>query len=74
MLYVLSPFLIIQATYDILVKKASYNAVRKNIPMTNKKNGAYSMDINISEIKAMSKLKNCSLNDYVISCYSNTLY
>ena len=42
--------------------------------MTNRKNGAYSMDIKIGEIKAIAKLKGCSLNDYIISVYSNTLY
>jgi len=56
------------------MKSPSYNALNKPIPMTNKKDGAYSMDIKINEMKAIAKMKNCSLNDYVISVYSNTLY
>lgn len=42
--------------------------------MTNKKNGAYTMDIKLAEVIALSKLKSCSLNDYILSVYSNTLY
>jgi hypothetical protein len=57
-----------------LSARASYNAVRKKMPMTNKKNGAYSMDFNLNMIMDIKKHKDCSLNDYIVSCYSNTLY
>ena len=42
--------------------------------MTNRKNGAYTQDLNLAEMKAICKLKNCTLNDYIMSVYSNTLY
>jgi hypothetical protein len=74
LLWVLSPFLILQATYDILSAQKHYCAVKKDVPMTNKKNGAYTQDLNLAEMKAMCKLKNCTLNDYIMSVYSNSLY
>jgi len=74
MLYILSPFLIIRETVDILTTFRSHNAVKKNVPMTGRKNGAYSMEIKINDIKALAKLKSCTVNDYVMGLYSNTLY
>jgi hypothetical protein len=74
MLYILSPFLIIREAIDILTTFKSYNAVKKNIPMTGKKNGAYSLEIKIADVKGVAKIKNCTINDYVMGVYSNTLY
>jgi hypothetical protein len=35
----------------------SYNAVKKNMPMTNRKNGGYTTDFKIKEVKAVAKAK-----------------
>ena len=74
MIMLLSPFLILQATYDILSANSSYNAVKKNMPMTNRKNGAYTQDLDLKQFKEICKIKGCTMNDYIMSVFSNALY
>lgn len=68
------PFLIVKATHNILGKSVSYNAIKTNKPLTGKKKGAYTNDLNIDEVKTLTKSLGCTLNDYMISLISNTLY
>ena len=42
--------------------------------MTGRKNGAFTTDLDINEIKEFSKKQGCSLNDYMMALLSNTLY
>ena len=42
--------------------------------MTGRKNGAFTTDLDIDEIKEFSKMRGCSLNDYMMALLSNTLY
>ena len=55
LIYLLSPIIIFQATIDILSKQGTFNAIKKNMPFTGRKNGAFSNDLNLAEIKEYTK-------------------
>lgn len=55
LIYLLSPIIIVQATIDILSKQGTFNAIKKNMPFTGRKNGAFSNDLNLAEIKEYTK-------------------
>ena len=71
---ILYPYLVLKTTIQMLLTFRSFNAIKTSVPMTGIKNGAYSTDFNLEEIKLALKKKTCSLNDYMMAVLSNTLY
>jgi len=50
------PWLLLKNTFIIFgLYQCSYNACKKDMPFTDKKNGAFTNDLNVDEIKKMCK-------------------
>lgn len=73
-IYMLMPLLLLKATWNILSISAPYNAIKKDMKFTGKKNGAFTNDINVDEIKALCKAKGCTINDYMMATISTVMY
>jgi hypothetical protein len=52
---ILTPFLLIRAILSMLTTLKNSNAIKKSIPMTGIRNGAFLMDLDLSKIKAYCK-------------------
>jgi hypothetical protein len=58
----------------MLLTPQDSNAIQKNQPMTGRKNGAYTRDIDITKIKLFSKANNCTVNDTIAALLSCSLH
>lgn len=74
MLFLASPFIAAKSTFDILRKDGTICAIKKDMPFTGRKNGAFSEELDLNEIKAYTKQRGVTLNDYMICVLSTTLY
>jgi len=50
------------------------NPIAKGLAITGKKKGAFSMDLNIKDIKEASKKLGCTVNDFTTAILSNTIH
>ena len=58
----------------MLCRRQDSNAIQKDLPMTGKKNGAFSRNLDINKIKNFSKNNDCTVNDVISALLSCSLY
>jgi len=72
----MKPFLIIKGFLEMAKKADNTHCFKHELNSVQglKKTGAFSMDLDISQIKMLCKKKKCTVNDYVIATLGTTLY
>jgi hypothetical protein len=50
------------------------NSINRGEPMSGRKKGAFTHDLDISKIKKFCKMKNCTINDYYTAQFSAVFY
>ena len=68
------PFLVPLKSLQMLCYRQNSNPIQKNHPMTGKKNGAFTRELDINKIKCFSKDNNCTVNDTISALLSSSLY
>ena len=71
---VLYPYLLLKTTLKMLLTFRSFNAIKTPTEMTGRKNGAFTTDFNLDELKTFIKKVGCSHNDYMMALLSTSLY
>ena len=74
LMHLLFPFLVAYALYTGSKDKNDYNSIRKSLPLTGRKQAAFSKDIDMPAIKAWCKKNSCTVNDYSCAILSSTMY
>ena len=67
----LYPYLLLKSTFTLLFIPSENNPIKKPVPMSGIKNGAFTCDLDISKMKKYCHSRNCTINDYltaVLSC------
>jgi hypothetical protein len=72
--FLLSPYLIIKANNDLAKKRDNINSIKKDVPLSGKKRGAFSEDFDLTQIKSFCKREQCSTNDYFGALLGASLY
>jgi len=70
----LTPLLVIRATVELLISFRTPNSINDDKRITGIKKGAFTEDLILDDMKAYCKSKNVTVNDYLCSVLSNTLY
>jgi NRPS condensation-like uncharacterized protein len=70
----LYPILLLTQSLKILLTFADHNAIKKRMPMSGRKKGAFTTDLNLNRMKEYCKHSKCTINDYVTSLMSCSLY
>ena len=58
----------------IIMTWRNFNSIKKLYPMTGKKHGAFTTDLDVVAMKTFCKANSCTVNDYTTALISNTLY
>ena len=74
LVYTLLPFLILRSGIKIALQFKDNNVIKKRMPMSGRKNGAYTEDIDLVRIKAVAKANGATVNDFITALISNTIY
>jgi hypothetical protein len=69
-IYMTAPFTVAYEITALLCGKDDHNLLRKGIPLSGKKVGAFSREINLAELKKAAKAQVCSVNDYLTALLS----
>jgi hypothetical protein len=70
MFAVFRPFLMAYAVIMAVLLKLStneINPIKKGLPISGKKSGAFTLDFDLPKIKAFCKKNECSFNDYMLT-------
>lgn len=74
LIWIFMPYLFLKNGLSIVFTCRNFNSIKRNEKMTGKKNGAFTTDLDLAEMKAYCKQQNCTINDYTTAVISNTLY
>jgi NRPS condensation-like uncharacterized protein len=74
LVYTLLPFLVLKSGIEICLQFKDNNIIKKNVPMSGRKNGAYTEDIDLLKLKALAKANGATVNDFMTAVLSNTIY
>ena len=74
LIFILYPYLIVKTNYDVNIVPKNHHVMKKNLPITGKKNGAFTEDFNLELIKKFTKKNGCSINDYIGALLGTGLY
>jgi hypothetical protein len=72
-IYLISPYLVIRSGLRILFQYKDRNCI-KNRPNSGKKVAAFTLDINLQAMKSLAKANGATVNDFITSLLSVTLY
>lgn len=74
-LFLIYPFLVVKGIGEAPKKANNIHAFKHDkVPVQGNKVGAFSMDLDISQIKAYTKSRAISVNDYVMATFGTTLH
>jgi hypothetical protein len=68
------PYMHTKASIKVLCVRKNNNVIKKNLPMTGRKNGAFYKDFDAAQMKLFCKKKGCTINDYASSLISTSFY
>ena len=69
------PYLLIRGLCEIPKKSDNIHFFKHDrVPISGKKKGAFSMDLDVGEIKTLCKKLKCTVNDYVCATLGTSLY
>jgi len=71
---ILSPFLALRASIELLTTFRAPNSISGDKAMTGIKRGAFTEDLNFDDLKTFCKSKEVTINDYWCALLSNSLY
>lgn len=71
---VAAPMLLTVASFKILFTCRNHNSIKRNKPMTGRKRGAYTGNLQPLKMKAYCKQRGITINDYCTAVLSNTLF
>ena len=74
LLFFLTPYLILMANSALAKKRNNINIIKKDLPLSSKKHGAFSTDFNLPDIKHFCMQNNCSVHDYFSAVLGTVLY
>jgi NRPS condensation-like uncharacterized protein len=73
-IYLLSPFLILQTVIPTMFQSQDYNAISNGEPLSGEKACGINMDLPIKDIKEYCKNNKCTVNDYCSALLGTSLY
>jgi hypothetical protein len=65
MVLLLWPYLVVKTNYDVNVVPLNHHVLKKNLPITGIKKGAFSEDFDLAGIKKFTKATGSTINDYI---------
>ena len=71
---VISPLLVLFYGLKLLVIWQPKNTIKRYTPITGKKNGAFSSDIDLATMKLWCKKNNCTINDYTTAIVCKAMH
>lgn len=74
MIYLLYPFLILRSCVVMFSSPADFNCMKRGVPMTGRKHGAFTEDLDLVQIKQFCKQNSCTIHEYTTCVLSNTFY
>lgn len=74
MIKILLPYYFIKSNLFFALSPPDLNCIKKQLPVANKRNGAYSSDIDLKKVKAFCKANKCTVNDYTTAVLTNSIY
>lgn len=74
LVYTLLPFLVLKSGIQMALQFQDNNCIKKKVPMSGRKNGAYTEEIDLAKVKAVAKANGATVNDFMTALLSVTLY